>query len=209
MIHSTATHSITDEQHHDVHLRNEIATYDRTVFGFWIYLMTDCVLFATLFATYAVLHNNTFGGPSSRDLFSLHTALAETLVLLASTFTCGLAMTAADQKKKTWVLFFFGLTFLLGASFVTLELTEFVDFVREGNSWERNAFLSAFFTLVGTHGFHVSCGLIWMLVMMGHVMFRGLTIPTMRRLTCLSLFWHFLDVIWILLFTFVYLLGVK
>jgi cytochrome o ubiquinol oxidase subunit 3 len=193
---------------HDERHENHVA-FDKTVFGFWIYLMTDCILFATLFATYAVLHNNVYGGPSARDLFSLPFALVETLILLTSSFTCGLAMVAADQKAKYRVLFLYGITFLLGLAFLGMELREFSDFVREGNSWQRSAFLSSFFTLVGSHGLHITCGLLWMFVMMGHIVFRGLTPSTIRRLTCLSLFWHFLDVIWVLIFTFVYLMGVK
>lgn len=194
--------------HHDDRHEAHVA-FDKTVFGFWIYLMTDCILFATLFATYAVLHNNIYGGPSARDLLSLPFSLAETLILLTSSFTCGLAMVAADKKAKYTVFILYGITFLLGAAFLTLELTEFTDLVKEGNSWQRSAFLSSFFTLVGTHGLHITCGLLWILVMMAHVLFRGLTPSTIRRLTCLSLFWHFLDVIWVLIFTFVYLMGVK
>lgn len=192
------------DKHHEEH-----AAFDKTVFGFWIYLMTDCILFATLFATYAVLHKNTFGGPSAKELFNLPFALMETLILLTSSFTCGLAMVAVDQRAKYKALFLFGITFLLGCAFLGMELKEFNDFVQEGNSWQRSAFLSSFFTLVGSHGLHITCGLIWMLVMFGHMIFRGLTASTVRRLTCLSLFWHFLDVIWVLIFTFVYLMGVK
>lgn len=195
------------EDHHHVEADQE--SYDKTVFGFWMYLMTDCILFATVFAAYAVLHESTFGGPSSRELFSLPFALTETLILLTSSFTCGLAMLAVYQKKKNQALALFGITFLLGLSFLGLELHEFNHLVNEGNSWQRSAFLSAFFSLVGCHGLHITCGLLWMFVMMGHVVFRGLTASTLRRLTCLSLFWHFLDVIWILIFTIVYLMGVK
>ncbi len=192
---------------HDHHAEAE--RYDKTIFGFWIYLMTDCIVFATFFAAYAVLHNNTFGGPSSRDLFSLPFALSETLILLTSSFTCGLAMLAAHRKEKAKVMALFGVTFLLGLSFLGLELTEFSHLVHEGNSWQRSAFLSSFFSLVGCHGLHITCGLFWMFVMMAHVSIRGLTASTLRRLTCLSLFWHFLDVIWVLIFTIVYLMGVK
>lgn len=195
--------------HHEDHAEIQHEIYDKTIFGFWIYLMTDCVLFATLFATYAVLHNNTFGGPSAHDIFSLPYALAETLILLTSSFTCGLAMLAAHHKSKGWALTLFVITFLLGISFLTLELREFSHLVNEGNSWERSAFLSSFFTLVGCHGLHISCGLFWMLVMQFHIMLRGFTISTLRRLMCLSLFWHFLDVVWVLIFTVVYLMGVK
>lgn len=199
------TAAVTHAHPHDV----QQETYERTVFGFWVYVMTDCVLFATLFATYGVLHQNTFGGPSGRELFSLPFALAETLILLTSSFICGLAMLAAHHQQKKTVLSLFGITFLLGLSFLAMELHEFSRFVHEGNSWERSAFLSSFFTLVGTHGLHITCGLIWMFVMMVQVLKFGLILPTLRRLMCLSIFWHFLDVIWVFIFTIVYLMGVE
>ena len=180
---------------------------DKTVFGFWVYIMTDCVLFASLFAVYAVLHNNTFGGPAGSDLFDLHSVLAETLFLLTSSFTCGLAMLAAHARKKNQVLFWFVVTFCLGAAFLTLELTEFRHLAITDNSWRRSGFLSSFFTLVGTHGLHITVGLLWMIVMMFKVTRGGLTRNTVRRLTMLSLFWHFLDIIWIFIFTIVYLMG--
>ncbi|PJD97038.1 MAG: cytochrome o ubiquinol oxidase subunit III [Parachlamydia sp.] len=183
-------------------------TFFTTVLGFWMYLMTDCVLFAAFFATYAVLHNNTFGGPSSRELFSLSTAFLETMILLFSSVTCGLAMLAAVRNAKKHVMFWLAVTFLLGASFIALELHEFTHLVQEGNSWTRSAFLSSFFALVGTHGLHVSVGLLWILVVAMQVSFWGITIDTFRRLVIFSLFWHFLDVVWIFIFTFVYLMGV-
>lgn len=183
-------------------------TFFTTVLGFWMYLMTDCVLFAAFFATYAVLHNNTFGGPSSRELFSLSAAFLETMILLFSSVTCGLAMLAAVRNAKKHVMFWLAVTFLLGASFIALELHEFTHLVQEGNSWTRSAFLSSFFALVGTHGLHVSVGLLWILVVAMQVSFWGITIDTFRRLVIFSLFWHFLDVVWIFIFTFVYLMGV-
>lgn len=183
-------------------------TYSKVTLGFWMYLMTDCILFATLFTTYAVLHNSTFGGPSSKELFSLTTSFAETMILLFSSVTCGFAMLSAVQGKKTKVLIWLAVAFLLGASFIAFELNEFNHFVQEGNSWHRSAFLSSFFTLVGTHGLHVSFGLLWMLVMMGQVFWVGITVDTFRRLVVFSLFWHFLDLVWIFIFTFVYLMGV-
>jgi cytochrome o ubiquinol oxidase subunit 3 len=182
---------------------------DRNTFGFWVYLMTDCMLFACLFAAYAVLHPNTFGGPSGKDLFELPFVLAETLILLTSTFTSGMGTLAAQEHSKKKFLFWYGITFLLGASFVALELYEFSHLVSEGFSWRRSGFLTSFFSLVGTHGTHVSFGLIWMLVMMFQVGFRGFTHHTLRRQTCLKLFWHFLDLVWIFIFTFVYLMGAK
>jgi cytochrome o ubiquinol oxidase subunit 3 len=179
----------------------------KTIFGFWVYLMTDCVLFATLFATYAVMQGSTFGGPAGRDIFSLPYVLAETLILLTSSFTAGLAMLSAHAGRKRNTLVFFGITFLLGASFLGLELREFAHLANEGNSWRRSGFLSAFFTLVGTHGLHITAGLIWMGVMMARVRQRGLTAVNIKRLTMLSLFWHFLDIIWIFIFTIVFLTG--
>ncbi|MDB5178617.1 MAG: cytochrome o ubiquinol oxidase subunit [Patescibacteria group bacterium] len=169
--------------------------------------MTDCVLFASLFATYAVLHNNTFGGPGAHELFSMPFVLAETLILLTSSFTAGLAILATHQGKRNQVLTWLSLTFLLGVAFLTMEITEFSHLAAEGNSWQRSGFLSAFFTLVGTHGLHIATGLLWMTVLMIQVLRRGLGTATVRRLTLLSLFWHFLDVIWIFIFTIVYLMG--
>lgn len=195
------------QEHDSHHIEQEV--YNKTLLGFWLYVMTDCVLFSTLFAVYAVLHNSTFGGPSAHDLFHLPFALVETLILLTSSFTCGLGLMAAFRQEKTKVIAFFTVTFLLGISFLSMELHEFKGLIDEGNSWERSAFLSSFFTLVGTHGLHITFGLLWILVMMGHVLLRGLTSSTLRRLMCLGLFWHFLDVVWVFIFTFVYLIGVK
>ncbi len=178
-----------------------------TVFGFWVYLMTDCILFGVLFAVYAVLHNNTFGGPGAKDLFSLPLALGESIVLLVSSFTSGYAMRSVGPKDKNKVLFWFGVTFLLGAAFLTMELLEFSILIKEGSSWQRSGFLSAYFTLVGTHGLHIAFGLLWMIVLLIPVMRKGLTPLSVKRLTCLKLFWHFLDIVWIFLFTVVYLMG--
>jgi cytochrome o ubiquinol oxidase subunit 3 len=179
----------------------------KTTFGFWVYIMTDCVLFASLFAVYAVLHNNTFGGPSGRTLFDLPYVLGETLILLTSSFTCGLAILSAERRDKNKVLFWFVVTFLLGAAFLGLELHEFRHLVLDGNSWRRSGFLSSYFVLVGTHGLHITVGLLWMAVMIVRTWKKGLRESTIRRLTLLSLFWHFLDIIWIFLFTIVYLFG--
>ncbi len=179
----------------------------KTLLGFWVYLMTDCLLFASLFATYAVLHNNTFGGPGAKDLFSLPFVLGETLILLTSSFTIGLGILAAHKQNKKQVLTWLGITFLLGAAFLSMELTEFSRLVAEGNNWQRSGFLSAFFTLVGTHGLHIATGLLWTLVLMAQAWRMGLVRTTVRRLMLLSLFWHFLDVIWILIFSIVYMMG--
>lgn len=183
-------------------------TYAKTTIGFWMYLMTDCILFATLFATYAILHDSTFGGPSSRQLFDLSTAFTETMILLFSSATCGMAILASLKNHTSKVIAWLAISFCLGASFVVIELTEFSQLVHEGHSWQKSAFLSSFFTLVGTHGTHVSFGLVWMLVMIAQLFWQGVTIPTFRRLVVFSLFWHFLDLVWIFIFTFVYLLGV-
>jgi cytochrome o ubiquinol oxidase subunit 3 len=181
---------------------------EKTLFGFWAYLMTDCVLFATLFATFAVLRNNTFGGPGGEELFSLPFVLSETLILLTSSFTCGLGLLYAREHNKNLVFILFSITFLLGAAFLTLELNEFHKLATEDNSWRRSGFLSAFFTLVGTHGAHITAGLIWIAVMMMRVSQKGLNSVNIKRLTMLSMFWHFLDIVWIFIFTIVYMMGV-
>jgi cytochrome o ubiquinol oxidase subunit 3 len=183
------------------------AADSKTVFGFWVYIMTDCVLFASLFATYAVLHNNTNGGPAGHDIFSLRYVLTETLLLLTSSFSCGLALLAVRRQAKTQVLGWLAVTFLLGAAFLLMEVTEFRHLALAGNSWRRSGFLSAYFTLVGTHGLHITVGLFWMLVLMIQLGRRGFTRGTVRRLTLFSMFWHFLDIIWIFIFTIVYLMG--
>lgn len=170
--------------------------------------MTDLIMFAALFATYAVLKNNTFGGLPSDRLFNLTQALVETLILLTSSFTCGLAMLFIHKKEKVKSLILFGITFLLGVSFLGLELSEFSHFVAEGNTFTRSAFLSSFFTLVGTHGIHITVGLFWMALLMIQLGRKGVTESTARKLTLLSLFWHFLDIVWIFIFTIVYLMGV-
>lgn len=186
---------------------NHSFNFSKTIFGFWVYIMTDCILFSCFFAAYAVLHNGTFGGPSARDLFSLPYALCETFILLASSFTCGLIMLAAHKHNLKNVLIFCIVTFLLGLSFLGLELHEFSRLVEEGNGPSRSAFLSSYFTLVGTHGLHITAGLLWVIVLMVQFMGRGLTEHTFRRLCCFSMFWHFLDVVWIFIFTIVYLMG--
>jgi cytochrome o ubiquinol oxidase subunit III len=186
---------------------NNHSTDEKTLLGFWIYLMTDCILFGTLFATYIVLHQNTFGGPGGSELFDMPFILAETLILLTSSFTCGLGMLAVRQKNRAQSLFWLGFTFVLGAIFLAMELFEFSHLVAEGNSWQRSGFLSAFFTLVGTHGLHIAIGLLWLLIMGWQLLRRGFTDGTVRRLALFSMFWHFLDIVWIFIFTFVYLAG--
>ena len=188
-------------------MNHETEANDRVLFGFWVYLMTDLLMFAILFAVYAVLHGNTVGGPTGRELFSLPVALTETLLLLTSSFTCGIGMIAARWGDKKQVLAWFGVTFVLGLAFLGLEIREFAEFIHEGHTLRSNAFLSSFFTLVGTHGLHITSGLLWMAITLGYVMKRGLNAPLVRKLTLLSLFWHFLDIVWIFIFTIVYLMA--
>jgi cytochrome o ubiquinol oxidase subunit 3 len=185
----------------------EEGTESKTMLGFWIYLMTDCVLFATLFATFVVLRNNTNNGPAGQDLFSLPFVLAETVILLTSSFTAGLGYLQASARNKKIALVLFGITFLLGAAFLGLELNEFHHLAAEGNSWRRSAFLSSFFTLVGTHGLHITAGLTWLGILMVRSYRGGLTYINIKRLALFSMFWHFLDIIWIFIFTVVYLRG--
>lgn len=183
------------------------AADSKTVFGFWAYLMTDCVLFAALFATYAVLHGSTFGGPTARQLFDLPFVFAETMLLLSSSFMSGLALLAAKRGEKSQVLGWLAVTFVLGAVFVGMEVTEFTKLINEGSGPGRSAFLSAFFTLVGAHGLHITAGLIWMATLAAQIRRRDLVPPALKRLTLFTMFWHFLDVIWIFIFTLVYLMG--
>ena len=177
-------------------------------FGFWLYLMSDLILFATLFATYVVLGRNYAGGPTGKDLFDLPHVFIETMVLLFSSASYGMAMLAMHGEKKDRVLTWLGVTFLLGVGFVLLEISEFHTMIIAGNGPDRSAFLSSFFTLVGTHGAHVSFGLIWIVVMVGQVIAKGLTTPVQSRLMRLGMFWHFLDIVWVGIFTIVYLMGV-
>lgn len=181
---------------------------EKTLFGFWVYIMTDCVLFAGLFATFAVLRFSTFGGPDAKDLFDLQFVFVETLLLLISSFTCGLAVLAARGGDKQKTLTWLAVTFLIGLAFIGMEINEFSNLVNEGHSWQTSAFLSAFFTLVGTHGLHIIVGLLWILSLFWLILRRGLGRHTVRKLVLFSLFWHFLDIVWIFIFTIVYLLGV-
>jgi len=191
---------------------NEEVEYSDTVamqtFGFWLYLMSDLIIFATLFATFVVLGRNYANGPTGKELFDLPYLLGETLFLLFSSVTYGLVTLAVRDGRKKWVLTGLAVTFLLGLGFVSMEVNEFYGMVAEGHGPDISAFLSSFFTLVGTHGTHVTFGLIWMVVMMGQVAVKGLTIPVQSRLMRLSMFWHFLDIIWIGIFSIVYLMGV-
>ena len=179
-----------------------------TMLGFWIYLMSDCLIFAMLFAAYGLFGTSYAGGPKASELFELPLVAVNTSMLLLSSITYGFAMIAMQEKKKSAVLIWLAITGLFGAAFVGIELSEFANLIREGATPQRSAFLSSFFTLVSTHGLHVSFGIVWLITLMVQVGRFGLTAANQRRLMCLSLFWHFLDVIWIGVFTFVYLLGV-
>ncbi|CAG4887097.1 cytochrome o ubiquinol oxidase subunit III [Paraburkholderia saeva] len=178
----------------------------QSVFGFWLYLMTDCVLFASLFAVFAVMANQFAGGPSGKDLFDIPGVALETAVLLLSSITYGFAMLGAHKRKPGVVLVWLIFTFALGLAFLWFELNEFAHLIAEGAGPGRSAFLSSFFTLVGTHGLHVTVGLIWMAVLAVQVVIKPeLSEREITRLACLSLFWHFLDIVWICVFSFVYL----
>lgn len=181
---------------------------ESTMLGFWIYLMSDCLIFACLFATYGVLGGNFAAGPSPRDLFDLPLVAVNTAMLLFSSITYGLAVLAMDKGRVSQTQAWLAITALFGAAFIGIELTEFAHMIHEGATPQRSAFLSSFFTLVGTHGLHVTFGLIWLGTLMVQVSRRGLIEANKRRLMCLSMFWHFLDVVWIGVFTFVYLMGV-
>ncbi len=200
--------------HHTVDPNADISVPDphqdhfhKTVIGFWVYLMTDCIIFATLFITYAVLSPNTFGGPTPHDIFHVSTAFTETIILLLSSVTGGFIVLAAAKNKIGLIYLWMILTLILGVSFLYLEVSEFSRLVDEGASWKVSAFLSSFFTLVGTHGLHITVGCLWLIVMFFQVFFQGVTMDTFRRLVIFSLFWHFLDLVWIFVFTFVYLMG--
>ena len=205
---------MADVLHHDNHGHDEHHHHDDTditVFGFWTYLMSDLVLFGTLFIAFAVLSSHIpVDTPSAKDLFadSLGFVLTETFALLISSVTFGFAVLAAYKKDVAKVLTWLAITWVFGAVFIGMELYEFNHLVHAGHGPSTSAFLSAFFTLVGTHGIHVTSGLIWMIVLMIQIRKNGLTLINMRRLACLSLFWHFLDIVWICVFSVVYLMGV-
>jgi cytochrome o ubiquinol oxidase subunit III len=181
----------------------------KTSVGFWLYIMTDCILFASLFATYVVLQPAVASGPSSREIFELPLVLTETLILLTSSFTCALALIALKIGKVRAMVMLFGTTYVLGIAFLTIELHEFSTLIADGHGWQQSAFLSGFFTLVGAHGVHIFVGLLWLLVLICVLAKRGLTSKLRRQLGLFGLFWHFLDVVWIFIFSVVYLMGAK
>ncbi len=195
----TEIHESYPDTHHDI--------YSKTVFGFWVYLLTDFILFGAIFATYAVLGGNFFGGPSGRDLFNLPFTLIQTLVLLTASFTSGMGGASAHRKNKNMTIFYFAITAVLGAVFLGMMMTEFAIFIERGNRWDGSAFLSTFFTLVGTHGVHIIFAILWTLVLLSLVFLHGITPVVLRRMTCLKMFWQFLNIIWIFIFTLIYLLG--
>jgi cytochrome o ubiquinol oxidase subunit 3 len=175
--------------------------------GFWLYLMTDCLLFATLFATYAVLRNGTAGSVSGSDIFEMDYVLVQTIALLASSVTSGFALITARAKQYTASMLWLFATILLGALFLVLEINEFQVLISEGHSWQSSAFLSSFFTLVGTHGAHITVGLIWATLLLFVMITRGLNDRFLKKMTLFTMFWHFLDIIWIFIFTLVYAVG--
>ncbi len=177
-----------------------------TGYGFWIFLLSDIIMFSAFFATYAVLVGETAGGPSGRDLFDLRSVGLETACLLLSSFTCGIASIGAQTRRGLWFYSAMTATFLLGAVFLGLEIREFTEMIARGAGPTRSAFLSAFFTLVGCHGLHITAGLLWLLTMMAQVFAKGYRADILRRMLCFSLFWHALDIIWVALFTVVYLM---
>jgi cytochrome o ubiquinol oxidase subunit 3 len=178
-----------------------------TGYGFWIFLLSDIVMFSCFFAAHAVLLGQTAGGPKGAELFDLRSVAAETALLLLSSFTCGLAMIAADVRNAFWYQIGMAVTCLLGLGFLALEFREFAELVGRGAGPTRSAFLSSFFTLVGCHGAHVSAGILWLLTMMAQVFAKGFRADIVRRLLCFALFWHALDIIWVAIFSVVYLLG--
>ena len=181
----------------------------RTVvaYGFWIFLLSDIIMFSGLFAAYAVLSDQTAGGPGGRQLFNLHNVFIETACLLFSSYTCGLGALSAERHRRELFYVFAAFTFVLGAAFLMIEISEFAGMVARAAGPSRSAFLSAFFTLVGMHGAHVASGLVWLAYMVAQVFAKGLRPHVLRRLLCFSLFWHALDIIWVGVLTMVYLIG--
>ncbi|MDG2538654.1 cytochrome o ubiquinol oxidase subunit III [Dyella jiangningensis] len=199
---SGPTEKLMFHETHDVH------TESGTLLGFWVYLMSDCLIFACLFAAYGVLGREYAGGPTGAEVLELPTVALNTALLLLSSITYGFAVLEMQRDRRNPMLVWLVITGLLGLGFLTVELREFAHLIAEGNGPQRSAFLTAFFSLVGTHGLHVTCGILWLIVLMVQVMKKGLIQANKRRLLCLSMFWHFLDVVWVGVFSFVYLMGV-
>lgn len=190
---------LIEHEHHD--------SMDANIFGFWIYILSDCILFATIFAAFAVLRHNFYGNPDMLQFTNLTYVFEETLALLASSFTFGFCMIAMYRHDVKSVMKWLLLTFTLGAAFIIMEINEFIHLYQEGAGWQTSAAMSAFYTLVGTHGLHVVIGLLWIAALYLQLKLFGLNQATARRMTCLGLFWAFLDVVWIFVFTIVYLMG--
>ncbi|MGO1003070.1 cytochrome o ubiquinol oxidase subunit III [Lysobacter sp. CA196] len=205
--HAIATHS-PEGRPVFLDLQGKHHSQNGTLLGFWLYLMSDCLVFACLFAVYGVLGRSYAAGPSGADLFDLQLVAINTSMLLLSSITYGFAMIAMQKRKIAAVQGWLAITGLFGLAFIGLELYEFAHLIHEGAGPQRSAFLSSFFALVGTHGLHVTFGIVWLVTLMVQVGKHGLTVENRRRLLCLSMFWHFLDVVWIGVFTFVYLMGV-
>ena len=192
-------HSSFPDTHHDVS--------SNTIFGFWLYIMTDCVMFASFFAAYVVLQGAAFGGPGPKDIIHLGAALIETLILLASSFSIGIAMLFAPRHKREALLSWLGVSFLLGCIFLWMGFVELQDLALAGNTWKKSAFLSAYFTLIGVHGLHIVAGLLLMIFFGYQLCYFGFTAPILRRLTCLRIYWQFVYLIWIFTFSLVHLMG--
>ena len=193
---------LTEEEEHGASKRIVVA------YGFWIFLISDIIVFAAFFATYAVLTDSTAGGPAGRDLFDLRMVAIETACLLVSSFTCGVAGLGAQAKNGRVFQIAMAVTFVLGAAFLTIEMREFAEMIEKGAGPSRSGFLSAFFALIGCHGLHVTAGMLWLLTMMAQVAAKGYRADILRRILCFNLFWHTLDIIWVGLFSLVYLVGV-
>jgi cytochrome o ubiquinol oxidase subunit 3 len=198
-------------KHHSSHVQEHPdpyhGMYSRTIFGFWIYLLTDFVLFGVLFACFAVLRHSTFGGPGAKELLDLNYAITQTVILLCCSLLAGLGGVAAHRKNKKETVIFFSLLFLFGLLFFIFEIADFQRLIQSGNSWQRSAFLSAFFTLLGTHGLHIAFGLLWIPVLLFTLVREGIEPSSIRRLTCLRMFWQFLNIVWVFIFTIVFFLG--
>lgn len=195
------THDLAhDDGHHDLE--------ELRKFGFWLFLITDCILFSVLFATFSVVKDGTAGGPGPKDIIEMPGVIAETFILLTSSFTSGLAVLAMNSGSRKGLIGWLAVTILLGACFIGLEVSEFLKIISEGHTIRTSAFLSAFFTLVGTHGLHVSVGFFWILAIIVQLSRHGITPVTVRKVQITSLYWHFLDAVWIFVFSIVYLMGV-
>ncbi len=192
-------HEHFPDEHHD--------PYSKTIFGFWVYLLSDFLLFGALFASYMVLRTSTFGGPSGHDIFNLPAALSQAILLLTSSLTSGLAGAMAHRKNIAWTLILFTITGIIGIFFIERQIEEFTKLVHAGYGWQKSAFLSMFFTLVGTHTLHMLFAILWTIALLIPVCLQGINLISIRRLTCLRMFWQFLNIIWVFIFAIVYFMG--